>query len=561
MANNSRLRRCAVYTRKSSEEGLQQEFNSLDAQREAGVAYVRSQAGEGWRLVETEYDDGGISGGTLERPALRRLLEDIAAGKIHVIVVYKVDRLTRSLSDFAKLIEVFEKHAVSFVSVTQQFNTTTSMGRLMLNVLLSFAQFEREVTGERIRDKIAASKRKGMWMGGTPPIGYEVKDRKLVVVAEEAELIRHIFRRYSALGSITSLARELISEGIQTRHYKSAAGRAFGGKTFSRGHLHRILSNRLYLGEVVHQEVSYAGEHDAIVDAELWASVERKITENRNGHRGPTVAEAAPLRGKIFDAAGNRMTPAQARKGARRYRYYVSRAVVERGGGNGGSVSHVPAPLLEAAVLAALRESLRAAPTGAEWKRELLQAPKPERVALLYAAIRRVVVFDDRLEVEVDTTSQSDAGAVGAGQVQAASVHETLCVPFSLERRAGSVRVLQGEGGTAVTAPDPSLVRTVLRGHEWARRMLGAEAATFSDLAREGGVTPRYVSRIVRYAFLAPDITEAILSGTQPTSLTIEVLRDSIPSDWSEQRRIFGLRPRLRGSFGRADGRALAAAR
>jgi site-specific DNA recombinase len=222
LASKVQIRRCAVYTRKSSEEGLQQEFNSLDAQREAGVAYVRSQTGEGWRLVETQYDDGGISGGTLERPALRRLLDDIAAGKVHVVVVYKVDRLTRCLGDFAKLVEVFERHGVSFVSVTQQFNTTTSMGRLMLNVLLSFAQFEREVTGERIRDKITASKRKGMWMGGIPPIGYEVKARKLVVVEKDAKLVRHIYGRYLEIGSITLLARELVRDGHRTRVYSSS---------------------------------------------------------------------------------------------------------------------------------------------------------------------------------------------------------------------------------------------------------------------------------------------------------------------------------------------------
>ena len=248
MVSKVQIRRCAVYTRKSSEEGLQQEFNSLDAQREDGVAYVRSQAGEGWRLVDTEYDDGGISGGTLERPALRRLLDDIAAGKVHVVVVYKVDRLTRSLGDFAKLVEVFEGHGVSFVSVTQQFNTTTSMGRLMLNVLLSFAQFEREVTGERIRDKIAASKRKGMWMGGVPPIGYEVKARKLVIVENDAKLVRHIYRRYVELGSIALLARELVRDGHRTRVYSSETSRGFGGQNFSGGHLQRILRSRMYIG-------------------------------------------------------------------------------------------------------------------------------------------------------------------------------------------------------------------------------------------------------------------------------------------------------------------------
>src|SRR5215813_2084138 len=260
------IRWCAVYTRKSSEEGLEQDFNSLDAQREAGTAYVKSQRHEGWRLLTTKYDDGGYSGGTLDRPALQRLLTDIRAGKVQIVVVYKVARLTRSLADFAKLIELFDAHGVSFVSVTQQFNTTTSMGRLMLNVLLSFAQFEREVTGERIRDKIAASKRRGIWMGGTPPIGYVLKDQKLLVDHQQAQVVRHIFRRYAALRSVAKLCRELDTQGYRTKLFSSVARRTHGGKAFSRGHLYRILQNRVYLGEVAHTDATHPGEHAAIVE-------------------------------------------------------------------------------------------------------------------------------------------------------------------------------------------------------------------------------------------------------------------------------------------------------
>src|SRR6202142_3968958 len=261
----SPIRRCAVYTRKSSEEGLEQDFNSLHAQREASEAFIKSQAGEGWRLVKSAYDDGGLSGGTMERPALQRLLADINQGLIDVVVVYKVDRLTRSLADFAKLVEIFEARGVSFVSVTQQFNTTTSMGRLTLNVLLSFAQFEREVTGERIRDKIAASKKKGMWMGGNPPLGYDVRERKLLVNPEEAKLVRPLFNLYFELGCVSKLKARLDREGIKSKMRLSVAGNRSGGSPYSRGALYQILQSPIYLGEIHHRGQNYSGEHKAIV--------------------------------------------------------------------------------------------------------------------------------------------------------------------------------------------------------------------------------------------------------------------------------------------------------
>ena len=262
--------RCAIYTRKSSEEGLEQDFNSLDAQREACEAFIASQKREGWALVSEMYDDGGFSGATMERPAFQRLLSDVSAGKIDVVVVYKVDRLTRSLSDFAKIVDIFDKHAVSFVSVTQQFNTTSSMGRLTLNILLSFAQFEREVTGERIRDKIAASKKKGMWMGGQPSLGYDVKDRKLIVNNTEAETVRHIFRRYTELKSVRELKEDLDTAGIVSKVRAASDGSRYGGRPLARGALYLMLQNRIYRGEIVHKGKSYAGEHEAIVDEALW---------------------------------------------------------------------------------------------------------------------------------------------------------------------------------------------------------------------------------------------------------------------------------------------------
>src|SRR5258708_1395181 len=323
------IRRCAIYTRKSSEEGLEQDFNSLHAQREACEAFIKSQAGEGWRLFKNAYDDGGMSGGTMERPALQRLLSDINQGLIDVVVVYKVDRLTRSLTDFAKMVEIFDAKGVSFVSVTQQFNTTTSMGRLTLNVLLSFAQFEREVTGERIRDKIAAPKQKGMWMGGGPPLGYRARDQKLIVIDSEAETVRHIFRRYAALGSVRLLRDELAAQRIRSKRWTSTAGRRWGGKPIVRGALYRMLQNRIYRGEIVHKDQHYPGEHMPIVDEGLWDEVQTKLAANAVEHRnGEKMKNASLLAGLLFDGQGNRMTPTPATKKGTRYRYYVSRPLI-----------------------------------------------------------------------------------------------------------------------------------------------------------------------------------------------------------------------------------------
>ena len=322
-AHGSPRLRCAIYTRKSSEEGLEQDFNSLDAQREACEAFIQSQKHEGWQCLPAGYDDGGISGATMARPALQRLLADIQAGRVDVVVVYKVDRLTRSLADFAKMVEIFDAKNISFVSVTQQFNTTTSMGRLTLNVLLSFAQFEREVTGERIRDKIAASKKKGMWMGGNPPLGYDVKDRSLVVNEAEAEIVRYIFRRYAELGSVRELKADLDARGIIGKVRHSASGRRFGGKPFSRGALYKMLQNRVYRGEIVHHGRAYPGKHTSIVDPELWATVAAALEKNRvERSTGQRSRHPSLLMGLLYDAAGNRLSPTHAVKaGNRRYRY------------------------------------------------------------------------------------------------------------------------------------------------------------------------------------------------------------------------------------------------
>lgn len=317
--------RCAIYTRKSTEEGLEQEFNSLDAQFEACAAYIASQRHEAWTQVRDRYDDGGFTGGNLDRPALQRLLTDVSAGKVDVIVLYKIDRLTRSLTDFSKIVDVLDKAGASFVSVTQAFNTTTSMGRLMLNVLLSFAQFEREVTGERIRDKIAASKKKGMWMGGPVPLGYEVQDRKLVVSDQEAATVRHIFTRYAALGSGMPLLEELRTDGIRTKRRVFKDGSIRGGVPFMRGALFHLLSNRIYLGEMVHKGKAWPGEHEAIIDPQLWEKVSQIIAAGRVDRKSRHNArESSLLAGIVFDGLGRRMSPSHAVKNGKRYRYYIT---------------------------------------------------------------------------------------------------------------------------------------------------------------------------------------------------------------------------------------------
>jgi DNA invertase Pin-like site-specific DNA recombinase len=342
--------RCAIYTRKSSEEGLEMEFNSLDAQRDACSAYIASQRSEGWLELASHYDDGGISGGTLERPALKRLLADIEEDRVDVVVVYKIDRLSRALMDFAKLVEVFDRNDVTFVSVTQSFNTTTSMGRLTLNILLSFAQFEREVIGERIRDKVAASRKRGIWMGGYVPLGYEVKDRKLIIKESEAAIVRMIFERFVAVGSATALARALVTEGVRSRR----------GRLVDKGFLYKLLANRVYIGDAVHKGTAYPGEHKPIVSRELFDRVRATLQISPRMRASSTRASApALLRGLLFGPTGCAMSPSHSRKGHKLYRYYVSQSVIKRGA-EGCPVSRVPAGEIENAVVNQLRGMLRA---------------------------------------------------------------------------------------------------------------------------------------------------------------------------------------------------------
>ena len=408
-----RKTRCAVYTRKSSEEGLDMDFNSLHAQRESCEAYITSQKQEGWVLVPDQYDDGGISGGTLERPALQRMLADIEAGRVDVVVVYKIDRLSRSLMDFAKLVDVFDRHNVTFVSVTQTFNTTTSMGRLTLNILLSFAQFEREVTGERIRDKIAASRKKGMWMGGNPPLGYDVRDRKLIVNADEANTVRMIFKRFLTVGSATLLSKDLTAEGVMSKR----------GKPINKGYLYKLLKNQVYIGKAVHKGKAYPGEHEAIITQDLWNKVRTIISESPRTRANHTRAQTpALLKGIIFGADGRAMTPVHTKKKNKLYRYYVA-AELLKGETPDGIVRRVPAGEIEAAVIDNVRGLLRAPEiVVATWRaarghdesiseadvREALQSLDPlwdelfptEQSRVLQLLVERVDVHPDGLDIK-----------------------------------------------------------------------------------------------------------------------------------------------------------------
>ena len=562
-------RRCAIYTRKSSEEGLEQEFNSLDAQREACEAYIRSQRHEGWVPLPACYDDGGISGGTLERPALQRLLADIGAGQVDLVIVYKVDRLTRSLADFAKIVEVFDAQGASFVSVTQQFNTATSMGRLTLNMLLSFAQFEREVTGERIRDKIAASKRKGMWMGGTVPLGYDVHERKLVVNDAEAATVARIFALYLKLGSVRLLQEHLAAAGVRSKLRPAAANaRLRGGQRLARGALYLMLRNRLYRGEVAHQGNIYPGEHDAIIAPDLWEAVQRRLAENRvEQQSGTRAASPSLLAGLIYDAAGERLLPTHTVKGERRYRYYVSKALQTGGAPSAAAGMRLPAGDIERAVIDRLTRFLAERATlygvisasihdGAEQSALLDRATAlasaweeqsvGDRRALLPRLVSRITVAPRHIDLQVDadiliaTLRGTAPSAIDTAGFQPAMAPIVLTIPVRLKRAGLEMRMLV-EGAAGAAEPDPTLIRLILRAQHLRARML-AERLGVGDLATAEGVTTSYIARVIRLGFLAPDIVSAILNGRQPVGLTANKLANDsrLPIAWSEQRQALG---------------------
>jgi len=554
------MRRCAIYTRKSSEEGLEQDFNSLHAQREACEAFIKSQEGEGWRLVKTAYDDGGLSGATMERPALQRLLADINQGLIDVVVVYKVDRLTRSLTDFAKMVEVFDVRGVSFVAVTQQFNTTTSMGRLTLNVLLSFAQFEREVTGERIRDKIAASKQKGMWMGGLVPIGYDVIDRRLVVNHTEAETVREIFRQYLEFGSVRLLMDELNRRGLRSKVRVARNGKRSGGNRFFRGALYELLSNPIYIGEIRHKGVRHPGLHAPIVDHELWDTTQL-LLRSHAARRAPraTKAAASPLTGKLFDESGQSLTPSHAVKGERRYRYYVSRNLINGTADSGQSGWRLPAPEIERTVAAATYTMLsdQAAITNAALAIGVAEQQLPSLFSIAAVWMKRLhsaVEVGTTLSTLVDRVDLIDAGirvslnlSISITEEQhganAAPLTITRVFPMHIRRRGFEMRlVIEGSRGSA-PLPDLALIKAIARGRQWTDDLLTGRVASVAAIAKSEEVLPNYVRRLTRLAFLAPRIVEAIVAGRQPPELTAKALTERIelPLLWSEQEHALGI--------------------
>ncbi|MEL6569902.1 MAG: recombinase family protein [Pseudomonadota bacterium] len=499
--------RCAIYTRKSSDEGLDQAFNSLDAQREACEAYIKAQKHEGWRALPDHYDDGGASGGTLERKALQRLLAEVDAGRVDMVVVYKIDRLTRSLSDFAKLVERLDEAGASFVSVTQQFNTSTSMGRLTLNVLLSFAQFEREVTAERIRDKIAASKKKGLWMGGLVPLGYDKTDAGLVINTSEAETVRAVFKGYLETGNVARVKEIADRNGFRTKTRTLTSGQVIEGKPLSRGRLYHLLSNPIYVGKIAHRDAVYDGLHEAIISKEVWAEVQAKRSANAVDRLSRTNSKnRSPLAGKVFDEAGRSLTPNHAVKGGRRYRYYICQDTKTR----------LPAKELEAVVLGALSQDRELAlyldRTGID------ALAKPD----LLKRVQRVVVGRSTLGIDVRLGDETPT--------------RQITTDFTLRRRGVERRMVLTPGEQRV--PDLVLIKRVLRAMDWVDQIKGGKST--ADIARSENISPEYITHNMDLAHLSPRVLEAIAAGRQRSDLSAyQLSKISIPAIWPDQDAIF----------------------
>ncbi len=540
--------RCAIYTRKSCEEGLEQEFNSLDAQREACESYIKSQQHEGWVCVEKQYNDGGFSGGTLERPALKELFEDIEAGKIDTVVVYKIDRLTRALMDFSKIVELFDKKLVTFVSITQQFNTTTSMGRLTLNILLSFAQFEREVTGERIRDKIAASKKKGMWMGGGVPIGYKRENKKLVPDSEHIPTIQAIYEKYLEFESVLKLKRYLDENDIKSRT----------GKNFSKGNLYKMLSNKLYIGMIHHKGTYYNGEHEGIIEEDLFNRVQELINQNRNNNKYSLTAKAPSLlAGKLFDNKGNKMSPSHSNKKGKRYRYYVSQAIMQGNKHQAGEVYKIPAGEIENLVkqeffyLLSDKKKLQeyVADFDVHKQKDILARAKKLELepAFIRGILAKIILFKEKVEIILCRASlvkrlkTFDSGASTLTEAPADpedSIKITKQIRISTTSRNGGVLIVNNGENKEINI-NPFLIKIIAKCYYWNKLIEEGKAESSRDIQRmENHNNNNYVKELLRLKFLAPEIVEAILNGTQPKDLTADRLRKIRTIDWQEQKRI-----------------------
>ena len=539
--------RCAVYTRKSTDEGLEQSFNSLDAQREACQAYILSQRHEGWALVRDSYDDGGFSGGNMDRPGLHRLLEDVKAGRIDVIVVYKVDRLTRSLADFAKIVEILDERDASFVSVTQSFNTTTSMGRLTLNVLLSFAQFEREVTGERIRDKIAASKAKGMWMGGTVPLGYDVIDRKLVVNEAEAERVRHIFQRYVDIGCGRALRDELNATGYRTKN----------GNLFGRGSLFGLLKNRTYRGEISHRGTIHQGEHDALITPELWDAAEQLRSEQSVERRRANARHPSLLAGILFDGEGRRMSPSHAVKSGKRYRYYCTH---DDGCPPGAPAPwRIPADEIETAVIRLVQALLRD-------RSRVMSIVGTSSAALLGSALtktyelgqsldnpieRRAVIVDlepavhlgeDHIEIRMSAAAIADVLGVKPDMYEHSEELIIARAPAIKARRGNETKlIIANDNGRADRIKDKRLIDLIVEARQTYKLVIDSPDVPIRRLVRQQGKCRKRFYKLLHISMLAPDIVLACAEGTQPVRLTAASLLDAdLPMRWQDQRELLG---------------------
>ena len=499
--------RCAIYTRKSTEHGLELEFNSLDAQREACEAYIKSQASLGWKVITQPYDDPAFSGGNLERPALKKLLADIETGKVDVVVVYKIDRLTRSLADFAKLVEAFDARSISFVAVTQQFNTTTSMGRLTLNVLLSFAQFERELSSERVRDKIAASRAKGKWTGGNIPFGYRTENKKLVIDENEAKIVRYIFKRYLELGSFGPLVIDLDAKGIRSRMKKAKKSDARVASRFTYGPLAYLLNSRIYVGEVPHKDKWHQGEHQPIVTKAIFDAVQAKLASNSVTRKNRRTESGALLLGKLFDDCDNRMSPSYSTKKGVRYRFYISAALLRGRKTEAGSLTRIPATELEAAVLQAVRARSDRSDPAVIPDAELIET-FVERVTAAKSAI--TIVF------------LPHAGFAN------------LAVPW-IDAASGTMPPKHQHEDS--TEADPVLVHAIAKAHARIKNLAGGRFDTVEALAASAKAHPKMLRQELRLAFLAPDILTAILQGDQPAGLTLTAMLPTLPLSWAAQRR------------------------
>ncbi|MER8410025.1 recombinase family protein [Mesorhizobium sp. M1342] len=554
---------CAIYTRKSTEEGLEQEFNSLDAQREACAAFIASQAGLGWKLVPNHYDDGGISGGTMERPALKRLLQDIRDKKVDVVVVYKIDRLTRSLMDFSKIVEIFDASSVSFVSVTQQFNTTTSMGRLTLNVLLSFAQFEREVTAERIRDKIAASKKKGMWMGGVVPLGYRVDNRKLVIDETEAQTVRHLFARYLILKSVRDLVDEAASEGPSTRSRQRKDGSVAVTMPFGRGNLYHLLSNPIYVGKIRHKDQVYDGEHEPIVTSAMFEEAQALLASQAPRRRSDSnVTQPHLLSGLLFDEAGEKLRSVHANKQGVRYRYYVSKQFVdERRKGSEGW--RLPAPALESVVEHRLNRFLSDQAQMSDWIRQCADAGEIQSAmrradkmrscwasgttdaqrSLLQKIVRRITLKLGLLTIELDRRSLSELLLDRALPPNEGAQITSIECPIGMRRRGVETRIVLTDGPNISRAPDAALIDLLRRAHLYLGQLTDGAGRSLTDVAMLNGTDTSEVSRLLPFAFLSPKIAANIVAGDQPIELTAHRLSrlSDLPLAWADQASLLGL--------------------